>query len=142
MEFADILINERVEKRKNAEGEDCWIDDVNFQVVPDEELLGEWQSVAFVSDLAEFDSQKIDSNLSLKKIKVVDNDKILVMNDDEYVPSCWKYTKNVFIDMMGLVASRYVIKNINDVLHLMFEWKSGDYMIRGAKASYYVMKKV
>ena len=142
MEFADILINERVEKRKNAEGEDCWIDDVNFQVVPDEELLGEWQSVAFVSDLAEFDSQKIDSNLSLKKIKVVDNDNILVMNDDEYVPSCFKYTKNVFIDTMGLVASRYVIKNINDVLHLMFEWKSGDYIVRGTKASYYVMRKV
>ncbi len=38
-------------------------------------------------------------------------------------------------------ASKYIIKEIDGGKYMFFEWKSGDYTIRGMKPYYYVLKK-
>lgn len=39
-------------------------------------------------------------------------------------------------------ASQYTIKKINGCNYMFYEWKSGDYTLRGMKPYYYVLKQV
>ncbi len=38
-------------------------------------------------------------------------------------------------------ASRYELKKIKGRDYMFLEWKSGDYVLRGAKPFYYVLRK-
>jgi len=53
----------------------------------------------------------------------------------------WTWTKGVVMHSGDRTASRYAIKEINGARYMFFEWKSGDYTIRGNKPEYYVLKK-
>jgi len=53
----------------------------------------------------------------------------------------WTWTRGLVLHHGDHTASAYVIKEIKGVKYMFFEWKSGDYVFRGAKPFYYVLKK-
>jgi len=45
------------------------------------------------------------------------------------------------IDPLKKTAARYIIREIAGRTYVFFEWKSGDYTMRGMKPGYYVLRK-
>ena len=65
-----------------------------------------------------------------------------VRSDKEAVLPWMAWTKGVVMHRGGdKTASRYTIKKIDGAAYLFLEWKSGDYIIRHQKPSYYVLIK-
>ena len=56
-----------------------------------------------------------------------------------YSSSTW--TKGTIINSQEKTASKYEIMDINGTTYMFFEWKSGDYVLRGMQPFYYVLKK-
>ena len=52
-----------------------------------------------------------------------------------------KWTKGLLLHTGNKTASRYELRTLQGRTYLIFEWKSGDYMFRQAKPSYYVMAR-
>ena len=51
------------------------------------------------------------------------------------------WTKGLIIEPAAKKASRYQIKEIQGATYMFYEWKSGDYVLRQMKPSYYVLRK-
>jgi len=87
-------------------------------------------------------------NLYLKSMTILPEGKMAQpvatgIQSDEVTPVKWlTWTKGIIMHQGDQTASKYVIKEINGEEYLFFEWKSGDYSIRGQKPYYYVLKKV
>ena len=61
---------------------------------------------------------------------------------DETTPvDSMTWTKGYIIHHDNKTAGKYVIKDIDGSKYMFWEWKSGDYTIRGMKPKYYVFKK-
>ncbi len=110
-------------------------DNIDLPFVDDPQVIGEWKSVDFVADIADFnpDQPGWTGELYLKGLAFRENGKTAQ-------PS-WTWTKGVVIHHGDKTASHYEIKQINGHAYLFFEWKSGDVMISGMKPHYYVLKK-
>ena len=63
-------------------------------------------------------------------------------NDGKVCKTVFTWTKDHILNPVDKTDSKYVIKDINGSTYMFFEWKSGDYTIRGQKPSYYVLKKI
>jgi hypothetical protein len=50
-------------------------------------------------------------------------------------------TKGLVLSSSLKTASRYILKELDGSTYMFFEWKSGDYTLRGMKPKYYVLKK-
>ena len=111
------------------------VDKIDYPFVNDPEALGTWESVDFVKNMEDFKpgTKYWQGDLFLKELFILENGK---MN--------WActWTKGLILSPADKTASRYVIKKIADSTYMFFEWKSGDYVIRHMKPSYYVLKKV
>jgi hypothetical protein len=99
-------------------------------------VLGRWQSVDFVEKIEQFEVGKKlwpESGLFLKELVFLPDGKMSV--------SWYTWTKGLVLHSGNKTASRYVIKELQGSSYMFFEWKSGDYTIRGTKPQYYVLKK-
>jgi serine/threonine protein kinase len=110
-------------------------DKIDLPFVDDPPVIGEWESVAFVADPADFNPDKLmrPEELYLKKLSFLPNGR------SPY--SWWTWTKGVAIHHGDRTASRYEIREINGQLYMFYEWKSGDVTISGMKPCYYVLRK-
>lgn len=119
-------------------------DKVDYAFENDLEMLGDWESVDFVKEIGDFDpaSKYWFDELYLKKIEIMDNGKVNVKCDGNYLKSGNYWTKGLLISKVNKTASKVVIKEINNGTYMFYEWKSGDYSFRGMKPYYYVLKKV
>jgi hypothetical protein len=111
------------------------IDNIDLPFINDPTALGEWESVDFVADPADFnpDKQSWKGGLYLKELTF--------FADGKTAKPWWTWTKGVVIHHGDKTASRYDIRDIKGQSYLFFEWKSGDVTISGMKPHYYVLRK-
>jgi bla regulator protein BlaR1 len=125
-------------------------DNLDYPFINDEAVIGKWESVDFVYEIENFTPGKRFSeiDLYLKSMTILPEGKMAQpvatgLQSDEKTPVKWlTWTKGIIMHQGDQTASKYVIKEINGEEYLFFEWKSGDYTIRGQKPYYYVLKKV
>jgi hypothetical protein len=110
-------------------------DNIDLPFVNDPQVIGEWESVDFVSDISEFDPGQTSwgGERYLKGLTFKEGGKT--------GKPWWTWTKGVVMHHGDKTASRYEIKEIKGQSYLFFEWKSGDVTISGMKPQYYVLKK-
>ena len=110
-------------------------DKIDLPFVDDPQVIGEWVSVDFVANPADFNPDKLKrpEDLFLKGLTFLENGRTSY--------PWWTWTKGVAIHPGDKTASRYEIKEINGQRYLFFEWKSGDVTTSGMKPCYYVLRK-
>ncbi len=110
-------------------------DNIDLPFVNDPAVVGEWDSVDFVESPDKFDpaAKAWHGDLYLKKLTFLPKGK--------GGKPWWTWTKGVVMHHGDKTASHYEIKNIKGQAYMFFEWKSGDYVFRGEKPFYYVLKK-
>ncbi len=110
-------------------------DKIDYPFVNDTAVTGSWVSVDFVSTIQEFTPEKKSwrGGLHLKELVFLPGGKM--------TPSFYVWTKGLVMSPKGKTASKYVIKSFDDVDYMFFEWKSGDYTIRGRKPAFYVLRR-
>ena len=121
--------------KRNSHKNQKIFDNIDLPFVNDSEVIGKWKSVDFVRTMDQFvSSQKFwKSSLYLKELKFKKKGKMSVR---------WlTWTKGVVMHKGDTTASKYLIKKIDGGTYMFYEWKSGDYTIRGMKPCYYVLKK-
>ena len=110
------------------------VDKIDYPFVDDLEVIGGWKSVDFIEDIDQFNPDKKNwkGDLFLKELFFMDGGK-----------TNWaiSWTKGLLLHSGDKTASQYTIKDIDGSKYMFMEWKSGDYKIRHAKPSYYVLKK-
>ena len=111
------------------------VDDIDLPFVNDEEVIGAWNSVDFVDEISEFKPSETywEGDLYLEELVFKAEGKLSV----RYL----KWTKGIVMHSGDTTASAYTIKEIDGTTYMFFEWKSGDYIFRDMKPSYYVLKK-
>jgi beta-lactamase regulating signal transducer with metallopeptidase domain len=112
------------------------VDKIDYPFVNDPQVIGTWKSVDFVGEMEDFKAseKKWKGDLYLKELIFLPNGK---------TSRPWQtWTKGLVFHSGDKTASKYTIKNIEGSTYMFFEWKSGDYIIRYRKPSYYVLKKV
>ncbi len=101
----------------------------------DPRVVGEWVSVDFVETPDRFDpaARAWSGDLYLKGMTFLPGGK----GGKDW----WHWTRGAVIVPADHTASAYEIKKIGGTEYLFFEWKSGDYIMRGMKPFYYVLKR-
>jgi len=110
-----------------------FMDLVNYPFVDDPKVIGTWFSIDSVNHPKEFipGKKRFKGDLFLKKLTFLPKGKML------HYKAGW--TKGLVLG--DETASRYIIKQISGAVYMFFEWKSGDYTIRGNAPAYYVLRK-
>lgn len=111
------------------------IDKIDYPFKNDPQAIGAWESVDYVQEIENFKPgiKIFRGNLFLKELFVFEEGK---------TNRAWKWTKGLFLNPADKTASMYLIKEINGTIYMFFEWKSGDYVFRHLKPSFYVLRKV
>jgi len=115
------------------------VDKIDYPFINDPRVIGTWKSVDFVGDMKQFEAGEKQwkgrgGELYLKEL-------IFLPNGRTFKP-WWTWTKGIVFHSGDKTASKYTLKDIEGSTYMFFEWKSGDYIIRYSKPSYYVLKKV
>jgi len=110
-------------------------DNIDLPFRDDPRVVGEWESVDFVESPDRFtpSARAWNGDLYLKKLVFLPKGK----SDKPW----WTWTKGVVMHSGDKTASKYEIKKLGGAEYMFFEWKSGDYVFRGRKPFYYVLKK-
>ncbi len=110
-------------------------DNIDLPFKDDPAVVGNWESVDFVESPEKFypAARAWKGDLYLKELVFLPKGK----GGEPW----WTWTKGVVMHHGDKTASRYEIRKIQGTDYLFFEWKSGDYVFRGAKPSYYVLKR-
>ncbi|WMJ85536.1 M56 family metallopeptidase [Anaerocolumna sp. MB42-C2] len=125
-------------------------DKIDYPFVDDKDAVGKWETVDFVADIDDFNVNKTSWQggpylLSINLLPDGQMTQPVVVGEtsDETTPVNWlTWTKGYIIHHGDKTAGKYVIKDIDGSQYMFWEWKSGDYTIRGMKPKYYVFKKV
>ncbi|MBA8788297.1 bla regulator protein BlaR1 [Clostridium saccharobutylicum] len=112
------------------------VDKTDYPFVNDPNIIGEWQGVDFVDNIDDFNvnSKSCEDDLYVKELNFTDDGKVS--------KTVFTWTKDHILNDVDKTDSSYVIKDIDGSTYMFFQWKSGDYTIRGMEPSYYVLKKV
>jgi len=110
-------------------------DNIDLPFKDDPAVVGDWESVDFVESPAKFDpaAKAWGGDLYLKGLTFLPKGK----GGNPW----WTWTKGVVMHHGDRTASHYEFKKIKGTTYMFFEWKSGDYVFRGAAPFYYVLKK-
>jgi len=112
------------------------VDKIDYPFVDDPNVIGTWKSVDFVKTPEQFRpgrKQWKGGELFLKEL--------IFLPDGKTTNSRQTWTKGLVLHSSNKTASRYILKEMEGSTYMFFEWKSGDYTIRGMKPQYYVLKK-
>ena len=112
------------------------VDKIDYPFKDDPAVIGVWKSVDFVHEMADFKpgQKQWKDDLYLKEMVFLPNGRMS--------PSWASWTKGLVLHPGDKTASKYVIKTIDGVQYMFFEWKSGDYTIAGIlDVPYYILKK-
>ncbi|GMU22933.1 MAG: hypothetical protein AMXMBFR13_30170 [Phycisphaerae bacterium] len=104
------------------------------EFITDPQLIGSWQSVDFVQQIADFDPARPSTHGELFFKGMTIN------KDGTITPQGWLWTKGQISDGPNDPRpARYEIRRLDGRPYLFFEWISGDVTIRGMTPSYYVL---
>lgn len=112
------------------------VDKIDYPFVNDPNIIGRWQSVDFVTNIEDFkvDSKSFTGDLFVKELNFTIDGKVS--------KTVCTWTKDHILNPVDKTDSKYIIKDIDGSTYMFYEWKSGDYTIRGKKPKYYVLKKI
>lgn len=130
-----VLTNARAASNINGSNA-AKVDKIDYAFVKDSNIVGEWKSLDFVKNIEEFkvNTKQFTGDLYVKDIS---------FTEDGKVPrTVFTWTKDHIINDVDKTDSSYVIKDIDGTTYMFFQWKSGDYTIRGMEPYYYVLQKV
>ncbi|MGA2140526.1 MAG: tetratricopeptide repeat protein, partial [Verrucomicrobiia bacterium] len=110
-------------------------DNIDLPFVNDPQVIGEWESVDFVTNPSDFNPDELrwKGELYLKGLTFLENGRT--------TQAWWTWTKGILIHRDDKTASDYRIQEVKGQLYMFLEWKSGDVMILGMKPQYYVLRK-
>ena len=110
-----------------------WVD---YPFVDDPGVVGRWEAVDFVKEIADFDpeSPQFAGELFLKELVFKENGKTATR--------WYTWTKGLLLHRRSKKASQYLVREIGHSTYMFLEWKSGDYTVRYMKPQYYVLRKV
>ncbi|MHB0945986.1 MAG: ankyrin repeat domain-containing protein [Sedimentisphaerales bacterium] len=133
---SEILKKDYIPETSTVDANGRIVDKIDYPFDDDTQVVGRWVSVDFVRDINSFQagSQQWSGELHLKELEMLPGGKM-----GRVWAGVW--TKGLIIDPESKTASKYIIKHIGDSDYMFFEWKSGDYFIRGRKPAYYVLQK-
>lgn len=113
-------------------------DNIDIPFVNDPQVLGSWKSIDLVSEIKDFSTKNMhfEGKLQLDE---------LIFDEYGYMPGIYHrktWTKGYVLDHKYQTASKYTIEKIGKDKYMFYEWKTGDYIYRGMKPRYYVLKKM
>lgn len=120
-------------------------DKVDYPFIDDAKMKGKWESVDFVQKMDDFEpgEQSWLGDLFLTGLHFDENGKLITTTKSgSFSGPSITWTKGLIINKDGKTASKCEIKNISGATYMFYEWKSGDYVFRGMRPWYYVLKKV
>ena len=120
-------------------------DKIDYLFVNNAEMIGRWVSVDFVRNIENFNPETLSykDDLALKELRLSEGGKATSINyKDRTLDPTLSWTDNLIISQRAITASKCEFKQINNETYMFYEWKSGDYIYRGMKPQYYVLKKV
>ena len=118
------------------------VDDVSYEFINDENVLGIWKSIAFTysDDIGEVIKDKKD-DLFLQRLIFCKDGKLIEENKN-VISNHLLWTKGKVIDnKYSMTSSKYEILKIENVEYLIYEWKSGDYIFGKRKPGKYILIK-
>lgn len=126
------------------------VDKIDYPFTNDEDVIGKWESVDFVKEINDFNPsvKSWNGDLYLKSLTVLPDGKMAQpaaegqVSDEKTPVDYLTWTKGYIIHHNDKTAGQYTIKEINGSKYMFWEWKSGDYSLRGMKPYYYVLKAV
>lgn len=112
------------------------IDKIDYSFVNDPNIIGRWQGVDFVRNMEDFKvgNKNFKGDLFVKELNFT--------TDGKVSKTVFTWTKDHILDPADKTDSKYIIKDIDGSTYMFFEWKSGDYTLKGMKPEYYVLKKI
>jgi bla regulator protein blaR1 len=112
------------------------VDKIDYPFVNDPNIIGRWQSVDYTSNIEDFKvgNKSFTGDLFVKELNFT--------SDGKVSKTVCTWTKDHILNPVDKTDSKYVIKDIDGSTYMFYEWKSGDYTIRGMKPKYYVLKKI
>lgn len=142
-EIDDYAVYEQVDHKKYDINEIQIKDNTNISFVDDKNVIGFWNSVDFVRNVADFKVGKKQWNetLYLKKYAFEPNGNLTAFYGDKNLACLLTWSKGVVIDKDDDSVSEYIIKTIDGDDYMFVEWKSGDYKFGGKVSGQYVLKK-
>lgn len=115
-------------------------DNIDLPFVMDENILGLWNAVDYVSRIDDFSPFKQETpELWLKSVMFKSDGSAVRAYGDENWNDFW--TKGFLIDKKKNVASAYKIMHIENRDYLFMEWKMGNYVFRGFAPKFYVFTR-
>ena len=118
------------------------VDDVSYEFVNDENVLGIWKPIAFTysDDVVEVIKNKKD-DLFLQRLIFCKDGKLIEENKN-FISNHLLWTKSKVIDnKYSMTSAKYEIVIIDNVEYLTYEWKSGDYIFGRRKPGKYILVK-
>lgn len=119
------------------------IDEVSYEFINDENVLGIWKSIAFTysDNIDQVINEKKD-DLFLQRLIFCKDGKLIEDRINETTLNHLLWTKGKVIDnKYSMTALKYEIVIIDNVEYLVCEWKSGDYTFGRRKPSKYILIK-
>lgn len=118
-------------------------DNIDYPFVHDPQVIGKWKSVDFVKTIDKFVPREKSWIMALFLTEINFNEEGKLSASTESGNFCGEitWTKGLVLNAIDQTASAYVIKKIDGATYMFFEWKSGDYTLRGMEPHYYVLKK-
>lgn len=114
-------------------------DNIDLPFVYDKNVVGTWNSVCFVDKMEDFSPDDRIENLYLQSIEFkADGTAIQKYMDEEWQD---KWTKGYVLNLHRTTAAAYEIRKIGGTEYLFLEWKMGNYIYGGIKASFYVFAR-
>lgn len=121
-------------------------DSMDYKFVLDKDAVGQWEAIDFVGTPDEFDSKDTTRRKYVWACtyNFFDDGKMVTSSIDGATGLNKNYeqiwTKGYVVATEDTVPA-YEIKQLNGKTFMFYEWKSGDYTIRGQKPSYFVLVK-
>ena len=133
----------RINNKKYTIDEIRQVDDVNYEFVNDEKILGIWRTIAFTHSNDYQEAIKdIHSDLFLQTLVFCKGGKLISERNDGTLLNHLLWTKGKVIDnKYSMTSSRYEIEKIDNIEYLIYEWKSGDYIFGKRKPGKYILIK-
>lgn len=119
-------------------------DNIEYPFVDNPEMLGKWKSVDIVNNVKDFNPEKLSwkGTLYVKEINIIEDGRLTMEFSSNHNSTNLSWTEDVIIDHNKATASKCIIKEIDGKTYMFYEWKSGDYTLRGMQSNYYVLKKI
>ena len=137
-----MLVFEKVSDKKFTKAEISICDNIDLPFVQDDNLVGVWNVVDYISilDLQDYTPKQSEKKLFVQKYIVTKNGECIREDSQQNLLKQY-WTKGYILNKYVKTASAYTIKEIENEQYLFMEWKSGDYTFAGKVTGMYVFKK-